>query len=152
MCRVAVALSQAPTVSDEHEVGLTGVEAGREEFFPGEIAEADIAVFVGDASRFFERGDFRGAVFEQLRLFQQSRDRSGVVGHGNLGGRRVGNQMWYMISACISIRLFTPFTLCCGLSKTTTEYGATDFVSQTFDPITELSPMTVRPPRIVALA
>ena len=131
---------------------MPGVEAGREELLPREIPEADIAVLVGDADRFFESGDLRGAVFKQLRLFQKGQDRRGVIGHGNLGGRRVGHQMWYMISACISTRDFTPFTLCCGLSKTTTEYGATDFVSQTFDPITELSPMTVRPPRMVALA
>ena len=39
-----------------------------------------------------------------------------------------------------------------GFSNTTTVSGATDWVSQTFDPMTERAPMVVAPPRIVAFA
>ena len=58
-------------------------------------------------------------------------------------------QIWYIDAWSFAIASFNRND---GFSSTTRALGATLSVSQTFDPMTAPEPMTVLPPRIVALA
>ena len=59
---------------------------------------------------------------------------------------------WYYIRSCYFFILYGTFVVIAnsGGSPRTVVRGGTDRVSQTFPPITAPSPITVRPPRMVA--